>query len=127
VSQASDFGSHVVVHSSRLWALLTLKFTQLIFPQRMIADPLGISNVKVAFWLMPWIRTDEHLPMSHLAEVEHDRGFFWDSMRIESSGGIDPLKIGGVPKGQARRFVDFVRARMNETPPAATPPQPPRR
>jgi hypothetical protein len=107
--------------------LLTFSLTRLIFPERMIADPLGISNVKVKFWLTPWIRTDEHLPMSHLAEVEHDRGFFWDGMRIESSGGVDPLKIDGVPKWQARRFVEFVRARMNEPPPAATPPQPPRR
>jgi len=126
VSQSSDLGSRVAAHSSRLWALLTLKFTQLIFPQRISADPLGVSNVKVSFWLTPWIRTDEHLPMSHLAEVEHDRGFFWDSMRIESSGGVDPLKIDGVPKGQARRFVEFVRARMNEAP-SPTPPQPPRR
>jgi hypothetical protein len=127
VSQVSGFSERVEARSSRLWSLLTFRFTQLIFPQRMIADQLGISNVKVNFWLTPWIRTDEHLPMSHLAEVGHERGFFWDSMRIESSGGLDPLKIDGVPKYQARRFVAFVRERMNEAPQATPPPQPPRR
>ena len=114
-------------NSSRLWALLTLKLTKLIFPEQMIADPLGISTVEVKFWLMPWMRQDEHLPMSHIAEVTHNRGLIWDSISIDSSGGINPLIIAGVPKGSARRFVGYVRTRMNAAPPATPPPAQPRR
>ena len=94
---------------------------------------LGISTHNVDFWLTPWVRKDEHLPMSHIAEVSHTRGFFWDSVSVESSGGLNPLTIAGLPKGQAGRFVTYVRERMNETPAAApvtppvTPPGPPRR
>ena len=120
-------GERIEAHSSRLWAIVTLKMSRLIFPARMIADPLGISTVTVTYWFMPWVRQDEHLPMSHIAEVSHNRGFFWDSISVESSGGINPLVIGGVPKSSARHFVDYVRERMNSAPPITPPPSPPRR
>jgi len=91
----------------------------------MIADHVGISTNIIGFWLTPWIRTDEHLPLSHIAEVAHTRGFFWDTISVESSGGLNPLEVGGLPKRQARYFVEHVRERINE--PVATPPLQPRR
>ena len=109
--------ARIEVHSSRLWALLHFRLTETIFRNAMSADDLGISLVKVNFWLTPWARTDEHLPMSHIAEVGHDRGLIWDTIGIESSGGINPLLIAGVPKGEASRFVTYVRQRMNQAPP----------
>ena len=51
--------------------------------------------------------------MSHLAEVTHDRGMIWDSISIESSGGLNPLAVEGLPKGAAQRFVTQVRNWMN--------------
>jgi hypothetical protein len=101
---------------------LKFNFTRLIFPARMIADHIGISTNNVEFWLTPWRRTDEHLPMSHIAEVAHRRGFFWDSISVESSGGLNPLVVGGLPKSSARYFVEHVRERINES--AATPAPP---
>jgi hypothetical protein len=120
---------HIQAHSSRLWAIVTLKMTRLIFPARMIADALGISTANVTYWYMPWVRQDEHLPMSHIAEVSHNRGFFWDSISVESSGGLNPLVIDGVPKSLARHFVDYVRQQMNVAPaaPATAPAAPLRR
>ena len=40
------------------------------------------------------------------AEVTHDRGFLWDSVSIESSGGLKPLQVEGLPKAGAKRFVE---------------------
>jgi len=108
------------VHSSRLWALCHFNLTGLLFPARMTADHIGISTNIVHFWLTPWRRTDEHLPMSHIAEVAHVRGLIWDRISVESSGGLNPLVVPGLPKGQARYFVEHVRERLNET--VATPP-----
>jgi hypothetical protein len=127
VSDISSLGEHIEARSSRLWALVTLKFTRLLFPARVIADRLGVSTVTVGFWLTPWIRQDEHLPMSHIAEVSHNRGFLWDSIAVESSGGLNPLMIDGVPKSSARRFVAYLRETMNVAPPITPPPAPPRR
>jgi len=103
----------IQVRASRVWAIFYGKPTGFLFPARLSADPLGISLVRVTFWLTPWIREDEHLPMSHLAEVTHERGLFWDAVSIESSGGLNPLAVQGLPKGAARRFVGQVRAWMN--------------
>jgi hypothetical protein len=96
------------VHSSRLWALLHFSFTRLLFPAHMIADHIGISTNIVRFWLTPWRRTDEHLPMSHIAEVAHTRGLIWDRISVESSGGLNPF--GG--RGPAEKASPlFCRAR----------------
>ena len=54
----------------------------------MSADQIGVSTTNVYFWLTPWRRIDEHLPLSHIAEVTHIRGFFWDAISVESSGGL---------------------------------------
>ena len=118
-------GERIQVRSSRLWAILHFNLTWLLFPPRMVADHVGISTNVVTFWLTPWRRTDEHLPLSHIAEVAHSRGFFWDAISVESSGGLNPLVVGGLPKSGARYFVEHVRERLNES--AITPPPPPRR
>lgn len=101
------------IRSSRIWALLTGQLTHFIFPPRMAADRHGISTSSVGFWLFPWSRQDEHLPMTHVAELAHDRGLIWDAISAESSGGINPLAIRGLPKSRAADFVAHVRALMN--------------
>ena len=111
--QSASAGGTIHIRSSRLWAMFNGRFTEFLFPNQLSADPLGVTLVKVEFWLTPWTRQDEHLPMSHLAEVAHERGLIWDSLSIESSGGLNPLSVNGLPKSGAKRFVDEVRAWMN--------------
>ena len=113
----------IVVQSTRFWAVCHLSLTRLFFPARMIADHIGVSTNIVLFWLTPWRRTDEHLPLSHIAEVIHTRGLFWDAISVESSGGLNPLRVYGLPKSAANYFVEHVRERMNEVG-AAAPLQP---
>jgi hypothetical protein len=119
MTQSSQSAARITARSSRLWALFHLNCTRLIFPATMVADAIGVSTTNVDFWLTPWRRVDEHLPLSHIAEVTHIRGFFWDAISVESSGGLNPLRVFGVPKSAARYFVDHVRARLNEIGPVA--------
>ena len=125
MSSTTAVDDRIEVRSSRLWALVHFSFTRWLFPARLVADHIGVSTNIVLFWLTPWQRTDEHLPMSHIAEVTHSRGLIWDRISVESSGGLNPLVVSGLPKGQARYFVDHVRERLNEA--AVTPPPQPRR
>jgi hypothetical protein len=104
----------IQVRSSRVWALFHFNLTQFIFPAYLIADHIGVSTNIIRRWFVPWERTDEHLPLSHIAEVSHVRGFFWDAISVESSGGANPLTVTGLPKGPARYFVEHVRERLNE-------------
>ena len=110
---ASD--DRIAVRSSRLWATLHFSLTRLIFPAWLVADHIGVSTNIVLRWFVPWQRTDEHLPLSHIAEVIHIRGFFWDAISVESSGGLNPLRVSGLSKGPARYFVEHVRERINES------------
>ncbi len=87
----------------------------MIFPARLVADQIGISTNIVRRWYIPWERTDEHLPLSHIAEVTHVRGLFWDAISVESSGGLNPLRVFGLSKSRARYFVAQVRERLNAT------------
>ena len=112
MSQNTSIDERYEIRSSRIWALLTFQFTHFLFPIRMSADRHEISTREVGFWLTPWSRKEEHLPMSHVAEIEHDRGLLWDDVRIESSGGIDPLRISGLSKFHAGSFVAHVRVIM---------------
>ena len=115
----------IAVRSSRFWAVFHFNLTRFIFPARMVADHIGVSTNIIEYWLIPWRRVDEHLPLSHIAEVIHVRGILWDAISVESSGGLNPLRVSGLPKGGARHFVEHVRERLNET--AVTPPPPPPR
>jgi hypothetical protein len=105
------------VSSSRLWALFHFNLTRLFFPATMSADAIGVSTTNVDFWPTPWRRVDEHLPLSHIAEVTHIRGLIWDAINVESSGGLNPLRVSGVAKPAALAFVDHVRARLNDVAP----------
>jgi hypothetical protein len=120
VSDSNTTITHIAVRSSRLWALIHLNCTRVLFPATMSADQIGVSTSNVHFWLTPWRRVDEHLPLSHIAEVTHIRGFFWDTISVESSGGLNPLRVFGVSKPAARAFVEHVRARLNEVAPVVT-------
>jgi hypothetical protein len=126
MSNAATNSNRIAVRSSRLWAAFHLNFTRILFPATMSADAIGVSTANVDFWLTPWRRVDEHLPLSHIAEVTHYRGFFWDAISVESSGGLNPLRLFGAPKPDARAFVDHVRARLNDVAPVG-PQQTPRR
>jgi hypothetical protein len=128
VAQGVGSGDRLEVRSSRLWALFHFNVTQLIFPARMAADHVGVSTSVVFFWLTPWRRTDEHLPLSHIAEVTLNRGLVWDAISVESSGGLNPLRIFGLAKSPAHYFVEHVRERINNAAaPLAPPPLQPRR
>jgi hypothetical protein len=115
MTQAVATSDRIEVRSSRLWAVFHFNLTRWLFPARLVADHIGVSTNIIDFWLTPWRRVDEHLPLSHVAEVTHIRGFFWDAISVESSGGLNPLRVGGLPKSSARYFVDQVRERINAT------------
>jgi hypothetical protein len=119
--QATAAADRIEVRSSRWWAFFHFNLTWLIFPPRLIADHIGVSTNIVRFWLTPWRRTDEHLPLSHVAEVIHIRGLIWDAVSVESSGGLNPLRVSGLPKSPARYFVEHVREQLNQSPVAPQP------
>ena len=98
----------VKVHSSRLWALCHFNFTRLLLPERMVADETGVTKVNLNSWYLPWVGHRQRLPLSHIANVDRDKGIYWDTVMVQSAGGVDPLVVHNTSKQSARRFVNTV-------------------
>ena len=113
MTQPSSAADRLEVRFEPALGAVSFGLTRLLFPARMIADHIGVSTNRVMFWLTPWRRTDDHLPLSHIAEVIHDRGFFWDAISVESSGGLNPLRVRGV-RNSASALFRRARARVDQ-------------
>lgn len=100
--------------TSRLLAIFQLAFTRFLMPDSLTIDHNGVVTEHTNFWLTPWVKSRETAPLSRLASIQHDKGLLFDNLSIETSGGSNPLDIKGVPKGQARRFVEAARALIDE-------------
>lgn len=103
----------LAIRSSRLWALLRLSPTRFLFPHGMTLGDQGVATSKVRFFLLPWVRVEEHAAFERLASVVHDKGLVWDKVIVETAGGSNNLDVQGVAKGAARAFVTAVQERLN--------------
>jgi len=75
-----------------------------IFPTRIVVSPLRVSRVKSR-----WFGSnDETIAMSKVASVHISTGVLWSEIRIESTGGTDPITSHGHRKGDAQRIRDLI-------------------
>jgi hypothetical protein len=75
-----------------------------IFPTRIVVSPLRVSRVKSR-----WFGSnDETIAMSKVASVHISTGVMWSEIRIESSGGTDPITSHGHRKADAQRIRDLI-------------------
>lgn len=52
--------------------------------------------------------TEESIPISKVASVSIETGLIWSDIRIDSSGGSNPILSHGHTKGDARRIRDLI-------------------
>ena len=75
-----------------------------LFPTRLVVSPLRVSRVKSR-----WFGSnDESIAMSKIASVHISTGVLWAEIRIESTGGTDPITSYGHRKGDAQRIRDLI-------------------
>jgi hypothetical protein len=75
-----------------------------IFPTRIVISPLRVSRVKSR-----WFGSnDETIAMSKVASVHISTGVLWSEIRIESTGGTDPITSHGHRKADAQRIRDLI-------------------
>jgi hypothetical protein len=76
----------------------------LLFPTRLVVSPLRVSRVKSR-----WFGSnDESIAISKIASVHISTGVLWSEIRIESTGGTDPITSHGHRKGDAQRIRDLI-------------------
>jgi hypothetical protein len=76
------------------------------FPTRIVVTPLRLSRVKRRLFG----NSEESISISQIASVKISTGIFWSDIRIESSGGTDPITSHGHRKADALRIRDLVES-----------------
>ncbi|MGA7401740.1 MAG: PH domain-containing protein [Candidatus Sulfotelmatobacter sp.] len=77
-----------------------------LFPTRLVVSPLRVSRVKSR-----WFGSnDESIAMSKIASVHISTGVLWAEIRIESTGGTDPITSHGHRKKDAQRIRDLIES-----------------
>jgi hypothetical protein len=74
------------------------------FPTRIVVGPLRVSRVKSRL-----LGSDEEsISISQVASVQISTGMIWSNIRIDSSGGSDPITSHGHRKEDAIRIRDLI-------------------
>ena len=74
------------------------------FPTRLVVSPQRVTRVKSRLFGS----NEESIAMSKVASVHISTGVFWSEIRIESSGGTDPISSHGHRKADAQRIRDLI-------------------
>ena len=77
-----------------------------LFPTRLVVSPQRVSRVKSRFFGS----NEESIAMSKVASVHISTGVFWSEIRIESTGGTDPISSHGHRKADAQRIRALIEA-----------------
>ncbi|HEY6338036.1 MAG TPA: PH domain-containing protein [Candidatus Sulfotelmatobacter sp.] len=75
-----------------------------LFPTRLVISPVRVSRVKPRFFGS----NEESIAMSKVASVHIETGVFWAEIRIESTGGTDPITSHGHRKADAQRIRELI-------------------
>ena len=75
-----------------------------IFPTRIVVTPLHVSRVKPRMFGT----TEESIAISQVASVEIKTGVIWSEIRIDSTGGAEPITSHGHSRGDAVRIRELI-------------------
>jgi len=78
----------------------------LFFPTRIVVNSLHVSRVKPRLFGS----NEESIAMAQVASVRISTGILWSEIRIESSGGTDPITSHGHRKADAQRIRDLIES-----------------
>jgi hypothetical protein len=77
-----------------------------LFPTKLVVSPQRVSRIKSRLFGS----NEETIAMSKVASVHISTGVFWSEIRIESTGGTDPVTSHGHRKADAQRIRDLVES-----------------
>ena len=75
-----------------------------IFPTRIVVNPQHVVRVKPRLFG----RTEESIAIDKVASVQISTGMMWSDIRIDSSGGTDPITSHGHKKEDAQRIRSLI-------------------
>jgi hypothetical protein len=75
-----------------------------LFPTRIVVSPQHLLRIKPRMFG----ETEESIAIGKVASVQISTGVFWSDIRIDSSGGTNPILSHGHHKEDAQRIRDLV-------------------
>jgi hypothetical protein len=78
----------------------------LFFPTRITVTPQHVSRVKPRLFGS----NEESIAIGKVASVQISTGIIWSNIRIDSSGGSDPITSHGHRKADAQRIRDLIES-----------------
>ncbi len=82
-----------------------------LFPTKLVVSPLRVSRVKSRLFGS----NDESIAISKIASVHISTGVLWAEIRIESTGGTDPITSHGHRKADAQRIRDLIETYQGQS------------
>jgi len=79
-----------------------------LFPTRIVIGPDSVARRKRSWFTLQ----EEQIHIRNVGNVNVTTGVLWSTIRIESSGGSDPIESTGHWKGQARRIQRAIAERQ---------------
>ena len=76
------------------------------FPTRLVVNAQRVCRVKSRLFGS----NEESIALSKVASVHISTGVFWSDIRIESTGGTDPITSHGHRKADAQRIRDLIES-----------------
>ncbi|HVO32624.1 MAG TPA: PH domain-containing protein [Elusimicrobiota bacterium] len=83
-----------------------------LFPVRIEVSPERVVRIKPRFFGS----NEESIPVSRVASVNIETGLLWSDIRIDSSGGTNPILSHGHRKSDAREIRRLVENFQQKTP-----------
>ena len=87
-----------------------------LFPTRIVVTPEHVLRVKPRWFG----NTEESIAMDKVASVQISTGVFWSDIRIDSSGGSNPILSHGHSKKDAKAIRDLIETLQKQSARAAT-------
>ena len=81
-----------------------------LFPTKLLVSPMRVSRVKPRMFGS----NEQSIPMTKVASVHISTGVFWSEIRIESTGGSDPITSHGHRKADAQRIRDLIESHQSQ-------------
>ena len=81
-----------------------------VFPTRIVVTPEHVLRIKPKMFG----QTEESIAIDKVASVQISTGVMWSEIRIDSSGGTNPITSHGHSKKDAQRIRDLIEKYQKE-------------
>ena len=107
-----------MVDENHVFTASRLTSGNLLFPARIEVNQTRVTQIKPRLFGS----NEESIPISKVASVNIQTGLIWSDIRIDSTGGSNPIVSHGHSKGDARAIRDLIEG-LQQTPRASQGPR----